>query len=408
MSFEESLLDGFDALKEKTAVSIDGVKGLSEFYKNLGDVMKKFGEEIQSVCSKYKAKKVNVIEGAVKASVLATVTEIETTFSEPFNSLSEELIKLSKESEAFVKEHEKSRKKMLNESVNLKKEMDSQISTMRKARDGYHKAAKDAVAAAQAVQNGKGSQAKADSQEEKAKVADTKYREALEATNAKQEAYYTSEQPALLRNFQGWEEERIEHIRSLLTRFGEGAKTADMLTKWNSLITSVTSCAESIDTAADIAAYAASASAGLEPQNKPFAYEPSPDGGPSVGPAPTGASAPKAAPRRSSGGAAAVPQPKKSGSAAAAAAAPPPKAAKSKAAEEPAADEEEEEEGGEESAEGEWYRAVYDYTPANDGELEMKEGDMVYVTEKDESGWWYASKDDKEGFVPADYVEPAQ
>lgn len=391
MSFEESLLDGFDVLKEKTVVSIDGVKGLSEFYKSLGEVMKKFGEEIQSVCSKYKGKKINTIEGDVKAAVIATVTEIETTFSEPFNTLGEELIKQSKESDAFIKEHEKSRKKMLSDAAALKKEMDSQISAMRKARDTYHKAAKDAVAAATAVQNGKGNQAKADAQDEKAKGADSKYREVLEATNTKQNEHYTQEQPELLRRFQTWEEERIEHIRSLLTRFGDGAKTADMLTKWDNLIRSVTSCAEEIDTPANIAAYAQLASVGIEPQNKPFVYEPSPDGGPSVGPAPATPAAPGSAPA----------------SAQRSAPAPPRAAPRDEVVEEEQEEQgEAEEEEGEQ--EGEWYRAVFSYTPANDGELEMAEGDMVYITEKDESGWWYASKDDKEGFVPADYVELAQ
>lgn len=396
MSFEESLLDGFDVLKDKTTVSIDGVKGLSEFYKGLGEVMKKFGEEVQSVCSKYKAKKINTIEGEVKAAVIATVTEIETTFSEPFNVLGEELIKQSKESDSFVKEHEKSRKKMLSDAASLKKDMDAHISAMRKARDAYHKSAKDAVAAATAVQNGKGNQSKADSQEEKAKAADSKYRETLENTNAKQNAYYTSEQPELLRKFQAWEEERIEHIRSLLVRFGDGAKTADMLTKWDTLIRSVTSCAEEIDTPANIASYAKLASVGLEPQNKPFDYEPSPDGGPTVGPAPA---TPSGSGGSSSSRAAAPAEAKR--------AAPiPPRPAAAAVVEEEEPQQEAEEEG--EEAEGEWYRAVYSYTPANDGELEMNEGDMVYITEKDESGWWYASKDDKEGFVPADYVELAQ
>lgn len=395
MSFEESLLDGFEVLKDKTACSIDGVKGLSEFYKNLGDVMKKFGEEIQSVCSKYKAKKINTIEGDVKAAVIATVTEIETTFSEPFNALSEELIKQSKETEGFIKEHEKSRKKMLSDAASLKKDMDAQIASMRKARDAYHKAAKEAVAAATAVQNGKGSQAKADSQDEKAKAADSKYREVLEATNAKQDTHYSAEQPELLRRFQSWEEERIEHIRSILVHFGNSARTADMLTKWDTLMRSVTSCAEDIDTPANIAAYAQLASAGLEPQNKPFDYEPSPDGGPTVGPAPAAHKSPS--------------QPVASRSVASSGGGETRRAAPVPARQAAAPAVEEEEDGGDgEEAEGEWYRAVYSYTPANDGELEMKEGDMVFITEKDESGWWYASKDDKEGFVPADYVELAQ
>ena len=56
--------------------------------------------------------------------------------------------------------------------------------------------------------------------------------------------------------------------------------------------------------------------------------------------------------------------------------------------------------------------ALYDYTPQNDGELALKEGDVVYVLEKSsEDDWWKAKKrapsedeDEPIGLIPNNYV----
>lgn len=59
------------------------------------------------------------------------------------------------------------------------------------------------------------------------------------------------------------------------------------------------------------------------------------------------------------------------------------------------------------------YKALYDYAPQSDGELEITEGDLLYVLEKsDEDDWWKAKKkasaeDEEEpvGLIPANYIE---
>jgi len=53
-------------------------------------------------------------------------------------------------------------------------------------------------------------------------------------------------------------------------------------------------------------------------------------------------------------------------------------------------------------------RGLYDYDAQADTELSFKEGDIFYVTLQDDSGWWYATIDDKQGFVPENYVEVIQ
>lgn len=59
------------------------------------------------------------------------------------------------------------------------------------------------------------------------------------------------------------------------------------------------------------------------------------------------------------------------------------------------------------------YRALYDYTPNEAGELAIKQGDLLYVLEKnDDDGWWRAKKkagtddeDEPTGLIPNNYVE---
>lgn len=57
--------------------------------------------------------------------------------------------------------------------------------------------------------------------------------------------------------------------------------------------------------------------------------------------------------------------------------------------------------------------ALYDYVPQGDNELELREGDLVYILEKGtEDDWWKAKKraqpnEDEEptGLIPNNYVE---
>ncbi|KAL3465357.1 hypothetical protein BJX64DRAFT_253002 [Aspergillus heterothallicus] len=62
------------------------------------------------------------------------------------------------------------------------------------------------------------------------------------------------------------------------------------------------------------------------------------------------------------------------------------------------------------------YTAIYDYHPQAQGELELREGDLLYILEKNnDDDWWKAKKkadrddeDEPEGLVPNNYVEEAK
>ena len=58
------------------------------------------------------------------------------------------------------------------------------------------------------------------------------------------------------------------------------------------------------------------------------------------------------------------------------------------------------------------YTALYDYQPQGEGELEIQEGELLFLLEKGEDDWWKAKKkaaDDEDeepvGLVPANYLE---
>ncbi|KAI9344405.1 osteoclast-stimulating factor [Obelidium mucronatum] len=48
--------------------------------------------------------------------------------------------------------------------------------------------------------------------------------------------------------------------------------------------------------------------------------------------------------------------------------------------------------------------AKFAYVAQNSDELSFEEGDVLYVLQKDDAGWWKCRSGDKEGLVPANYV----
>ncbi len=54
------------------------------------------------------------------------------------------------------------------------------------------------------------------------------------------------------------------------------------------------------------------------------------------------------------------------------------------------------------------YKAVYRYMPQNEDELELQEGDTVYVMEKCDDGWYVGTSERTKEFgtFPGNYVQP--
>jgi len=385
MSFAAHLLDSYDALEKKTSVSIAGLKGLSDFMKHMGVVLKKCGTDTQSVCSKFKTKENSNQEGSVKAAIIALITELETTLVSPFTTLANDFEQSAKDYDQFIKNQEQLRKKLLADASHIQKEWDAAQNQLKKAKDAYFKCAKDAAAAQAASEkaqekNAAAAKQKADSAADKARAADESYGSTLVRTNDFQRKYYSETQPELLDRFEQWERERIEFVKSQLISITDKIDGQELNSKWEHLSSDVRECGDAIDPESDLESYAVSIGNKVGfPGDIP--YEAAPVGPSNGGPE-----------NLSSGGDAPVTRtPARQTTSRAAAPAP--------AASKPSQDD---------GDEGERHRALFDYDSANDGELSLKEGQFVMITEKDPSGWWYAVADDgREGFVPSSYVEPA-
>lgn len=361
-------------------------------------------------------------DGTLRNSINSILDTLETTFCDSFNTAHETIQGFLSESETYLKESEQERKKLCSDATASKKEMTNMVSQLKKSRDHYHKAAKEAQ---QAVNGGKGQ--KADSLSKKALEFDQKYRETLELTNAKQDIHYTSEQPTFLRQFQRWEEARIDFMNRANATFGEALRATGFESRWPQILGAIDEAVGSVKKEEDIRIYAMAARADIgHISNTPYEYEVSPDGGPTVGPPPVAAS-PRARSRPPADSGSSFSNLKTeqtamtSGSGRRAAPVVPPKSyhGSSESAQEQSGyggygdddgaavvDGGDDDEGyGEEEVEGEEYKVLFDYTPANEGEMEIHTGDVVLITEKDESGWWFGTCNGREGFIPSEYVE---
>ncbi|KAI0250517.1 hypothetical protein BJV78DRAFT_1283134 [Lactifluus subvellereus] len=60
---------------------------------------------------------------------------------------------------------------------------------------------------------------------------------------------------------------------------------------------------------------------------------------------------------------------------------------------------------GEEEATGQWAEALYDYTSEEAGDLHLRVGERVLVTDQTSSDWWTGEIDSRSGLFPASYVK---
>jgi hypothetical protein len=51
-------------------------------------------------------------------------------------------------------------------------------------------------------------------------------------------------------------------------------------------------------------------------------------------------------------------------------------------------------------------RALYDYDPTEEGCLQLRKGDLIYVQQKDGTGWWSGTVGNSSGWFPSNWIEP--
>ena len=498
MSFASDLLDGFPLLNKRTEETLKLAGEMGKFFNSVASCRKDYQKSLRSLVGSGQKKLLadTELDGTVKAAFEAFLHSLEDTVAGEA-TLTQQIADLGAEFLRFKKENEARRKKLQGDCDALMKEYNAQLELCKKARSQYQSLAREAEKQQQAlarsnndstVKNAKLAQMhqKTVQAADKARAAEADYREVVRATNEKQTTVYTRDMPAVLMEFQSFEEARIRFMQDAFRKYAAGAATQPAV--FEGAAAKVAAGADAIDVAADIAAYvrahathktcppaveveiyagfddsAASSGGSGTVGIGGGAGSGSSSGGSSdgntwgLGPADAhlspsqkasklegqisklealvrGDEQQAAALERMSVAYAKDPVGKKKADAELAEFQR--KISDDKATLERlradlaalggggggggAADAGADDAGAEaadagagagddgERGEPVKVRGLYDYTATCDTELTFREGDIFYVTDRDESGWWYATIDDKQGFVPANYVEIVQ
>jgi hypothetical protein len=303
--------------------------------------------------------------------------------------------------------------------------------------------------------------AKASQALEKAQASDTEYQTTLQATNQKQTEYYTNLQPNLLKDYQLWEEDRIAFMKGIVEKFA--AFHGEHPSFYTTSSAAITGACQAISVDQDIQSFlkenstGVTAPADIQYQSYEVENTASP-GAPPKAPKPTAKPAPKKTGKYQPVGGDSFISSKEWGLTAADNNLSPEdkhtklvaqmeeldkelvKEQKAKDglenlvrfyASDPVAQKKAEDQvkesdnkihqindlknlvqgqmdrlaGGGGGGATIRARGLYDYTASADTELSFKAGDILVVTEQDDSGWWYCELNGRQGFVPNNYVE---
>ena len=509
MSFATDLLDGFPLLNKRTEETLKLAGEMGKFFNSVASCRKDYQKSLRSLVGSGQKKLLGdaELDGTVKGAFEAFLRSLEDTIAGEA-ALTQQLADLGAELLRYKKENEGRRKKLQSDCDALTKEYNAQLDACKKARGTYQGLAREAEKQQQAlarsnndstVKNAKLAQMhqKTVQAADKARAAEAEYREVVRATNEKQTAVYTRDMPAVLADFQAFEEARIRFMQDVLRRAAQGAATQPAV--FEGAAARAAAGADAVDVAADIASYVRAHAtgkscpppveveiyAGFDDSANPAALGGSGGssgssssnlgGGHSTGGGNSGSGSSDtwglgpadaqlspsqrasklegqisrlealvrgdeqqaAALERMSVAYAKDPVGKKKADAelaefqrkiaddkatlerlradlaALSSGSGGGSAGSGDAADGGAAGAEGGAGGAEGADDGERsepvkVRGIYDYTATCDTELTFREGDIFYVTDRDESGWWYATIDDKQGFVPANYVEIVQ
>jgi len=474
MSYSSDLLDGFEFLYKRTDGVLKTTADLSSFVSKLSKVEKEYARNLGKLVKSQRAdfQKLPSIQKEVSTTyycwdnIFGLLDQIADHHSDYADKLENEL---SKSAGNYARESQKTRKKLEGDGTKLTKDFKTAQENLVQSRRKYVALSKEADAAEGQHTKGKGDMnmkpsqlakfaAKASQTSEKATSADSEYQSTLSATNQKQNEFYGQTMPALLTEFQKFEEDRLKFQKDIAQKLA--SLIAEKPPFFTTIAQSMNSAADGVSIEQDLQAFVAENKTNVTAptEQQYMRYDADVPGQPTK-------SAPKVkSPKYTPGGkdsselltrqwgigqhenlsddqkveklrnqlaeldkAITSENKKKDGlenlirfyskdpvSA--------------KKAEEEMQDAEQklrklteirnntvqtqlEALGG--SAPGLpsqpfKVRGVYDYVATCDTELSFKEGDILMISEKDESGWWYAQMGNKAGFVPNNYVEPIQ
>jgi len=236
MSFSKDLLDGFDLLYKRTDGVLESCSKVGSFYHNLAKIEKEYSKSLSKFVSE-KRKEMIDKASATQKEVGTTLNSWDVVFreldkvAEHHNQFAEKLENdLVKTLSNYVREKQKQRKKLETDGQKLTKDMKASLENLQKSRQKYITLSKEAEVAESIHTKAKGDLAmkpnqlakldtKASQANEKVAAANLEYQSTLKQTNQKQAEFYTSLQPALLSEFQQFEEDRLKFMKEIAEKY---------------------------------------------------------------------------------------------------------------------------------------------------------------------------------------------
>ncbi|ELP92177.1 hypothetical protein EIN_381440 [Entamoeba invadens IP1] len=395
MSFAENLIDGLDVVYKHSTNNTKAFSDIKDFLSKMASERKDYEKRMTKLVQDFRQKKIcgpnSLFYGTVKDALESYLNAIEENVNTE-SAITNVFSMSAKDLENQIKEYEKQAKGLIADGQRITKDFEKQKDVLKKDKDTFVKLSKDADSASVAVEKAMQDQTtkvnkmqqlttKKESAIEKAKEADQNYRATVQLTNERLHDYYNSQQPNTLSQFQAFEETIINAIKDLMTKFGL-AFTA-LPDAYSKFVEFTKSKFDAIDADADINTFATTkATNGHMPDDFPIEDASGNilfEGASNAGSQPM-AQQPASYSQPQMGGAVSQPV---------------------------AQQQEPEAAGDQKTTTSTQVKALYDYTAEAESELTIHEGDILVITEKHSSGWWFATNDKgQSGFVPENYVEP--
>jgi len=269
MSFSTDLLDGFDLLNKRTDGALKAFAEYSSFFKDFSKLQKDHAKSLMKLAASQKKEFEKAPPhlkdiGSTYVSWQSTLTELEKLadrHSQVADSIENDICKTIANT---LKEWQKDRKKLESESRELTKGYKSSLDNLQKCRQKYVASSKEAddckTAHGKAKDDAsvKASQltkieAKASQFAQKAQKSEAEYQQMLGVTNQKQTDYYTNTMPALLQEYQRFEERRIAFVKEILQKFA--ACQADLPQTYTDASRMILDASNNINISDDIQAF---------------------------------------------------------------------------------------------------------------------------------------------------------
>lgn len=221
-------------LYKRTEGTLRTTHEIGSFLNKITAIKKDYIKDMRNLIASYAHKKMLVNENldyTVKSAVETLISSIEdiiqfeTTFTANLSELSVEI-------ESFVKEKTAVRQKLKTEGETMTKELQNQHEALRRSKATYASMARDAekqqaalvkASSDASVKTNKLAQmsTKTSIAIDKARSAESDYKDVVRATNERQSSVYTREMPTLLQSFQTFEEERVSFVNGKLCKYAE-------------------------------------------------------------------------------------------------------------------------------------------------------------------------------------------